>query len=436
MSAYTDQINSHQFHDKLSYVKTEIEAISSLEDIPVSDKEVIARISYVIRNTEESEESCDKNLISTPWLDDASNAFNNIAGYLSSFRTSRDSNYLTNALGQLDILLNVATRLNCVKSAPAIKRLTNSMSAYTSVMDTHNEQLSQKVETLTSKMVSLENSAQEQIQIAKNSTIDFQNQINTERQRLDALAIAYQQQMAADQQSFLSMLESQREAFSSRQEEKAQTFSSAVEQANVRMKEIEQAALAQAEASNDSSNSLIEATRLKFAEYEKQIEDIIGTANTNMFSYKYKAVADDAHERAKKWHWIAVILMLVVSGFAAYAFVITTNQDTSWVKLVAKIFATTSLITGAAYAARQASKQEKVERYARKIEMELVAIDPFIKSLKEEEQRSIKAEIARRIFGSSDTMELTNKNDAYIGKFATAKQLTQIVELIKDMVQK
>lgn len=147
--------------------------------------------------------------------------------------------------------------------------------------------------------------------------------------------------------------------------------------------------------------------------------------------YAWEAAGvDDAHDRAKFWHLWAMILMVLVGGFAVYAFIITVNADTSWVKLVAKIFATTTLVTAAAYAARQASKQEKVERYARKIEMELVAIDPFIQSLEQEHQSMVKEEIARKIFGNADAMEISQKDEPY----KAMDKLTSIEESMQSLV--
>lgn len=79
---------------------------------------------------------------------------------------------------------------------------------------------------------------------------------------------------------------------------------------------------------------------------------------------------------------------------------------------MAKIFATTTLVTGALYAARQASKQEEVEQYARKIEMELVAIDPFIQSIEQDKQDLIKEEIARKLFANTDAMNISKKSES------------------------
>ena len=150
-----------------------------------------------------------------------------------------------------------------------------------------------------------------------------------------------------------------------------------------------------------------------------------------MFSHKYKEVADDAKGKARVWHIIAMALMIAVAVFAVYTFVFTVNADTSWIKLVAKIFATTTLATGAAYAARQASKQEKVESYARKIEMELVAIDPFIQSLEKETQSMTKEEIAKKIFGKANEIETNSKEETY----KDMDKLTSIEDMLQNIMR-
>ena len=94
------------------------------------------------------------------------------------------------------------------------------------------------------------------------------------------------------------------------------------------------------------------------------------------------------------------------------------------------------MVSGAAYAARQASKQEKVERYARKIEMELVAIDPFISSLAEDKQSSIKEEISRKIFGNADAMEISNKDEPYTAMDKMVQKDDLLIQLLTQLLNK
>ena len=70
-----------------------------------------------------------------------------------------------------------------------------------------------------------------------------------------------------------------------------------------------------------------------------------------------------------------------------------------------------------------------MERYARKIEMELVAIDPFIASIEEERRSLIKEEIAKKIFGNADAMEISASDEAYpaIERLASIEDITKSI---------
>ena len=89
-----------------------------------------------------------------------------------------------------------------------------------------------------------------------------------------------------------------------------------------------------------------------------------------------------------------------------------TTQPSRIFGLIAKVFATSTLAASAAYSARQASKQEAVERYARKLEMELVTIDPFIESLSDDQKSALKVELTRKLFGNPKSMEITSQDES------------------------
>ena len=62
--------------------------------------------------------------------------------------------------------------------------------------------------------------------------------------------------------------------------------------------------------------------------------------------------------------------------------------------------------------------------------MELVAIDPFIDSLDNEKKSLIKEEIARKIFGNSDAMEIDDKNTVS----TTTDKLTSIDKALNYLI--
>lgn len=433
MSVYTDKIDNHSIHTSITNVQNELDAAQAVEDKTPLAVETLARIAFIVENLNKSLENCNKDLIATSWLDEATNALNNIKSYLSTYKNNKDANTLTNnSNSQLNVLLLCATKMNCVRSAQSLRGITAAENEYKKIMDANNEKLYARVKEMEEELASLKTMIADNEKASQTSVTELKQSINTEKQRLDSLGVSYQQQMGENQKSFLSMNEQLKDTFSKAQDERKKTFEDELALMKEDRANQQKSASEQSNEIQKKGDTLIEEFKQKFADYEEQVKNIVGIVNTNMFAHKYKEVADDAHKRARFWHGVAVVLMVLVSGFAVYAFVISANSDTSWVKLVAKIFATTTLVTGAAYAARQAGKQEKVERYTRKIEMELVAIDPFISSMDGEKQAGIKEEIARKIFGNADAMEISSKDEAY----TAMDKLTAIEELLLTLIKK
>ncbi len=433
MSDHTNKVTNHSVHDNLKKVQENLETITLIKDKSIEAIETLARITEIIENFAIALETDNVNLISISWLDESSNALNYTNNYLVNYKNNKDVASLTNnTTSYLNTLLLNSTRLNCVRSAQNLRGVNLATKKYIQFLDEHNELLFEKVEELETQISALEEYIKNNERDSTNNLEELKNSINSEKQRLDAFAVSYQNQMVQDQKDFSTMSDNLKNLFITAQEERKNTFDSQVDKLAKQQIEILEAAEKQRQEIQNNSEQLIKTYDEKFKDFEKQVENIVGIVNTNMFSYKYKEVADDAHKRAKFWHGVAVVLMVLVSIFAIYAFIISASTDTSWVKLVAKIFATTTLVTGAAYAARQASKQEKVERYARKIEMELVAIDPFIASLNEEKRSIIKEEISRKIFGNADAMEISNKDKAY----TVMDKLSSIEDIVMSIVKK
>lgn len=418
MSVYTDKIESHAVHANLELVQNHLVELKEMHDKPLEDSEAIARISFVIKNFEIALQTCEKNLISTKWLDEVNTALNNIKNYLINYKNTKDKSYLiTHVFGQLDIILQNTVKLNTIKSKQTLRGVQDGLNEYAKIMDLHNKELAENVGMLKKEIAQLRIKIEEHEKTIQKKAADFEKSLTTERQRLDGFATSYQNQMVADQKEFSTMTNSLKETFSVSQEERKKEF-------EFEIKNLEE----QQDKFENNCQNFIDNYDAKFKEYQKQVEDIVGLLNSNVFSYKYKEVADTSGKRAKVWHIITMILIVLVGAFAVVQFGFNVNEDTSWVKLVAKIFTTSTLVTGAAYAARQASKQEKIERYARKIEMELVAIDPFIQSIEEEKRSAIKEDLARKLFGDAKALEISSKEESY----AALDKLASIEELLKN----
>ena len=70
-----------------------------------------------------------------------------------------------------------------------------------------------------------------------------------------------------------------------------------------------------------------------------------------------------------------------------------------WAQILTAFSLTGVLLFGAAYGAQQSARHRANERQACWFALELKAIDPFIHSLAEEDQRALKKALSDRLFG-------------------------------------
>lgn len=299
MSAHAERIDNHVVHTNLEITQRELDVIKKNNNTPEAT-EVLARIMLVVKNYSVAMDNCNKELISTTWLDDASKALININSYLTNYTSNKDvSSLRTNCNTQIDILLNLATRLNCVKSNQHLRGIIASQNEYAEFVDAQNQLLSVEVKELEDKIEKFKDYISEYQAESQKSLQKFKNEVDSEKTRLDGFATTYQQQMQADQNSFSAMNDMQKKSFTESQDERKKVF------------------LDNIKSLDEDVMSVITEYKKKFDDYQKQVENIVGVVNTNMFSHKYKEVADDAKKRAKIWHIIAIVLMVIV-GFLQY----------------------------------------------------------------------------------------------------------------------
>lgn len=185
---------------------------------------------------------------------------------------------------QLDVLLQTSTKLNCVKSSQSLRGITAAENEYIDFVNSQNQLLMARVKELEDDIVVFKKMLSEQEESSRESVQELKSAVDSERKRLDGFATTYQQQMQTDQTNFSAMSDSLKTSFSEAQSERKELFSK------------------QAKGFEEEATELINEYQKRFDEYEQQVVNIVGVVNTNMFSYKYKEVADDAHKRARFWH--------------------------------------------------------------------------------------------------------------------------------------
>ena len=136
------------------------------------------------------------------------------------------------------------------------------------------------------------------------------------------------------------------------------------------------------------------------------------------------------------WQGVALAGMAAVIVFAFKAFLPTLQGNFNWETFAGRVFLTITVGVLAAYAASQADRFFQMEKYNRKLSLELAAIDPFIALLPEDEQHKFKLEIGRRSFAQEDTPSAHVKSPATTLDVLASKEGQQLLQLFLENAQK
>lgn len=112
-------------------------------------------------------------------------------------------------------------------------------------------------------------------------------------------------------------------------------------------------------------------------------------------------------------------------GIAAWAFITTSAEQLSWERTLTRFGITVPLAALAAYAASQSRSHRDNERQARRTQLELAALDPYLALFPDEDKHALKKEIAPRLFGQP--LPIGKGRDASPG-------VGQLIELLKDIL--
>jgi len=173
----------------------------------------------------------------------------------------------------------------------------------------------------------------------------------------------------------------------------------------------------------DDSKLLLSTSESALKEQTGKSEKIVSLISNNIVPAQYSQEANHARKRVFRWNLIVLATLIIVAVFTFFFFRIYTSNDLHWVNLVSKVLITAPIASLTAYAARQVTKYEKVERAARRTELELAAFDPFISNLDDNLKSELKVEITKRLFGNTEN---AGEKDSY-SKAITAEDIMKLL---------
>ncbi|GGE22989.1 hypothetical protein [Psychroflexus salis] len=183
-------------------------------------------------------------------------------------------------------------------------------------------------------------------------------------------------------------------------------------------------------------NSIDSGTDDLVAKLEAKLEEakkIVGVVSDKAVTGNYQNVANDNMKTADRFRWIAIGLMLVLSGLLIYTIWDISGDSFDWTKSLIRILSAAALSYPATYAARESSKHRRLESLNRKAELELTAIGPFIELLPDEKKQEIKEKLVEKYFGNNHNSisDLDDKRDENVSIGTIERIVKTLIPFLK-----
>jgi hypothetical protein len=136
-------------------------------------------------------------------------------------------------------------------------------------------------------------------------------------------------------------------------------------------------------------------------QYRQQAAEIVGTIATTSLAGGYKEYADNEQRSADRWRWVSVGGAVTAAVLAVVLLVLRQDRPFSWDLVIGKTLVVLLVGAVSAYANRESHAHRDREVVARRLQLELTALDPYLASLTTERRAVIKEQVAQRIFGRS-----------------------------------
>ncbi|MEM1109371.1 MAG: hypothetical protein AAGH99_11865 [Planctomycetota bacterium] len=430
MSEWLSQIENHQIHDSLRAAISPAEEIrSSAEDLDPALIEKIDRIVYVLNEFQRKLGQTDPNLIPIQPLTNATNQLSQIQSQLSSFLSNRNNshiqsgfNYLENILVHMAQIPSAAGTDDMDSIREAAIALRRSAGQHMRHVDEEGAEALQRLKSLKEKIESLESTVEQQAENASSLNQEFTSTFDTAEEEREKSFTAAEEKREIQT---AEILEGKQAEWEQIVEDRAAEYQELYES-------IEQKIDSLTTEVSESANSIIRDIK----ERHSEAEAVVGAITDTGMVGGYQRMANSENTSAMIWKIVAALSLIGLVTFAIVLFSVTLKDDfeVSIPLTLTRIFIAAAVALLAGYAARQADKHEQAQRRYRTMELELASITPYLHEFPEEERQKIKADLAMKMFASSqfDATSLNSKATTQ----SSINALETAIDTIKNLVGK
>jgi len=291
--------------------------------------------------------------------------------------------------------------------------------------------------------------------VVEKATLDIETRLQESERRLDEVSGGlgdHEKSLAALKAQTGEALNEWQHEFGEAQNARAEDFSSAQIQRGEKFDETVR------EARNNSEAKILEISTGHDAELKAYFEQFIqvaerflddmkdkhsaileihGLVGTDGVAGGYQKTAKDEQKAANTWRLVAMVSLGLAAVWLALKFYLGFGSvaagGLNWAELVTAGSLTLVLLAAAGYASRQSKTHRDLEQQMRWFSLEVKAIDPFLSSLDDADQKELKKKLSERLFGKDRTANEPSKSRVDVKAYKELSEtiLSPVQEILK-----
>lgn len=427
MAQWSERYKNHQLWQLLQNLGPAIDNAFTREGTDAETLDALARLKSILSFVGRRLAGADPYLFQVGTLDNLSNSLQTMTQEVQNFVANGSAGHITNANSHGDTALTHLAQINVQLTTEDFMAAKEAAESYRSglekaltVVNGTALQLSGEIDSLRTKITEL--STELTAERTRLSTVvsDFQTQFSTAQ---ESRSITFANDQKDRQDRFTTLFTE----YTKKLGEQNTEFTT--QRASIaRLHESELAELK--EQFIDEANKLHE----EMLKHKVDVEKLVGVIGNLGVTSGYLKTANEAKNTVRAWQIITVGAMLILIVIAYNAFLPAIAVGFTWPGFAGRVFVALTVGALAAYAGTQADKYQKIERYNRRLALELEAIGPFIAPLPDEKQADFRIKVGDRSFGQGEGAhsELDAKSPTTVADILTDPKFRSLItDIIK-----
>jgi hypothetical protein len=408
----TEDFHSHTLWNTLDALQSKVEGDLHLADD--EDRYSAQRLHAVVEYVDALRD-VDPVLLEPQALNDMGAHLQQVLNALDAYLSDPDGNrqYLASAAGYV-VNVTAHARTHLVPFVPdeAQRAAKAASTRYKNALDAEVDRLKSEVDSVSEQLAGEKRQREADDEAAQERLAALTATIAEREAAMDTLTTKLNAQ-----------IDSQRTSFEQEAAARAETYKAA-EAAREEVEEtrIEAAEAAVAKAREEQAAEAL-ALIEKLETYKTQAAALVDTTSRHAIAGDYGTWASNQASAAFKWTLATVVIGLGTVGGLIYAVGSAANDSIQFT-----IYKTSISVIGlivAAYCARQAAEHRKEERTAKRLALDLAALEPFLEQI--DDPKELREEIARRVFVPE---RLASDGEGSVRVKGGSMSITQLTELV------